>query len=143
MGDALPDRWCQAPASATVAAAASGPDSSKTLNPASSRTLTPRVNALSYLVPGFSPTTTNEVFFDTEPLTFAPRRVSSSAAPSRVNAANVPVTTTLNPSRGLGPSGRDSTTGTTPASCHLRMISRCQSTANHSTIAASGRTPGD
>ena len=40
--------------------------------------------ALSYFEPGESPTTTNEVFFDTEPATLPPREVIASAAVSRV-----------------------------------------------------------
>ena len=43
-------------------------------SPASSSTGTFSAIALSYLLPGLSPTTTKPVFFDTEPLTLPPRR---------------------------------------------------------------------
>src|SRR6185437_13370594 len=53
--------------------AASGPSASSTAKPAGARPGTPTCSALSYLEPGLSPATTNEVFFDTEPVTLPPR----------------------------------------------------------------------
>ncbi|CAM5708333.1 hypothetical protein SVIOM74S_02061 [Streptomyces violarus] len=56
-----------------TSAAASGPCSSRTPKPSSFRTGTFSCIALSYFDPGLSPTTTNHAFFETEPVTFAPR----------------------------------------------------------------------
>src|SRR4051794_41832688 len=64
--------------------AASGPDSRSTSNPSSSRTGTPSCRALSYLLPGESPTTTNDVFLLTDPLTLPPRSWTAAAAASRL-----------------------------------------------------------
>ena len=44
---------------------ASGPPSSRAVNPASSSTRTPSCSALAAFEPGSAPTTTNAVFFDT------------------------------------------------------------------------------
>src|SRR4051794_18277799 len=51
--------------------------------------------------------------------------------------------TTVTPSSGRGPSSAPSSAVRTPAAAHLRTISRCQSTANHSTTALAivGPTP--
>ena len=73
-------------------------------SPSSSRTGTFSCIALSYFEPGLSPTTTNDVFLETEPVTFAPRLCRASFAPSRVWRSSVPVTTTVSPSSGRGPS---------------------------------------
>lgn len=101
--------------------------------------------ALSYLEPGLSPTTTKEVFFETDPVTFAPRLWRASFAPSLVCESRVPVTTTVSPSSGLGPSSSPAPSSSirTPASRHLRRISRCHSSANHAFTEAAmiGPTP--
>src|SRR4029453_1584488 len=85
------------PAVATLLAA-SGPCSSSTSKasaPLSTGTFSSM--ALSYFDPGESPTTTNLVFFDTEPATFPPRALMLSAAESRVYPSSEPVTTTDTP----------------------------------------------
>ena len=61
-----------------------GPAPSSTRKPASSRTGTFSSTALACLLPGDSPTTTNEVFFDTELADLPPRAVIASAASSRL-----------------------------------------------------------
>src|SRR5664279_2509575 len=63
--------------------AASGPDSSSIRKPASSRIGTLSDTALSYLLPGFSPTTTKAVLDDTDPAALAPRSSNSALASSR------------------------------------------------------------
>ena len=100
--------------------------------------------AFSYLLPGLSPTTTNDVFFETDPELFAPREVTASTAWSRLYRANVPVTTTDNPSSGRGPSSSPATSAKlTPATRHFSMIAACQSTASQlfSASAMIGPTP--
>src|SRR6185437_10487743 len=119
------------PASST--AATSGPSSRSRRKPASSRTGTPSSTALSCFEPGFSPTTTYEVFFDTDPDTFAPAACAASLAPSRVKPVSVPVMTMVRPASGLGPVSAG-TVGLTPAASQRSTISLCQSTANHSTM---------
>ena len=57
-----------------------------------------------------------------------------SEMPSRVKDSNPPVTTKVNPARVCGICAVSCCTTVTPASLHFRIISRCQSTANHSTI---------
>ena len=93
------------------------------------RTGTSSCTALSYLEPGDSPTTTKEVFFDTEPATLPPREVIASAAESRVKPSSEPVTTTRQPGQRLVPLllrlvAHHRTRR--PATC--ATISRCQST---------------
>src|SRR3954454_12851177 len=73
-----------------VARASSGPASSSTRKPSSSRTATPSCTALSYLLPGESPTTTNDVFLLTEPLTLPPRSWTAAVAASLLQLARVP-----------------------------------------------------
>src|SRR5437763_17056343 len=58
----------------------SAPRSSRTRKPSSSRTGTPSCIALSYLLPGESPTTTNDVFLLTEPLILPPRSCTAAVA---------------------------------------------------------------
>ena len=66
-------------------AAASGPRSSRTSNAsAPDRIGTFNSTALSYFDPGDSPTTTKDVFLETELATLPPRDVIASAAVSRV-----------------------------------------------------------
>ena len=77
--------------------------SSSTAKPAASRIGRPSASALSALDPGFSPTTTKSVFFDTEPLTLPPASCTASVAPSRDHPSTVPVMTTVTPSSGRGP----------------------------------------
>ena len=86
------------PSVRAAARAASGPLSSKVWKPSSSRTGTPRLTALSNLLPGESPTTTKSVFFDTELVAFPPRDVIASVAESRLKFASDPVTTIDKPS---------------------------------------------
>src|SRR5690606_9440789 len=123
--------------------AASGPWSSSTRKPSSSRTGIFNCTALSYFEPGASPTTTNAVFFDTEPAALPPRAMMASLASSRENSRNVPVTTMESPSRFRGTDVSRSASMRTPARRHFSTISRCQSTANHSrtALAMVGPTP--
>ena len=99
--------------------------------------------ALSYFDPGASPTTTKSVFFDTEEAAFPPRARIASLAWSRLKSTSEPVTTMLMPSRVRGVDASRSSSIRTPASRHLRTMSRCQSTPNHSTTASAmvGPTP--
>src|SRR6185503_7643468 len=68
----LLDRYSGSPTWAS-SVAASGPSSNSTWKPASSRIGTFSCTALACLLPGDSPTTTNEVFFDTELADLPPR----------------------------------------------------------------------
>src|SRR4029453_17829446 len=93
------------PAVSATWAAASGPSSSSTASPSASSTGTPSCRALSYFDPGDSPTTTNDVFFDTELDTLPPRDWMAAVASSRGYTSVVPVTTKLSPARLCGRAG--------------------------------------
>ena len=105
--------------------------------PSSSRIGTFSSTALACLLPGESPTTTKEVFFDTELADLPPRLAMAAAASSRLNPSSDPVTTTDRPASGFGPvSGARSSAIRTPAACHFATMLRCQSTVNHSRTAS-------
>src|ERR1035437_707721 len=85
---------------------------SNLLNPSSSRTGPPNSVALASLEPAFSPATTYEVFFETEPAAFPPAARIASSASVRSQPERVPVTTTVLPASGPGASA----SGPLPAS---------------------------
>ena len=60
---------------------------------------------------------------------------------SRVHPSSEPVTTIDNPAKVCSTSSPGSSAITHPAACHLRTISVCQSTVNHSVIAAASVGP--
>ncbi|CAB4933917.1 unannotated protein [freshwater metagenome] len=89
---------------------------------------------MSALEPGFSPTTTYDVFFDTDPVTFPPAACTRSVAWSRLRVGRVPVITNVKPSSGRSPCSTTCSARLTPAARHFSTISPCQSTENHSLI---------
>ena len=98
---------------------------------------------MSYLEPGASPATTNEVFFDTDPAALPPRAMIASLASSRENPVSEPVTTIVRPAQVASMPVSRSSAIRTPAARHFSTIARCQSTSNHSRSAAAmvGPTP--
>ncbi|MNI48709.1 hypothetical protein D3C73_1032860 [compost metagenome] len=83
------------------------------------------------------------MFLETEPDALPPRMMMASLASSRLKLGNVPVTTTVRPSRVRGTEASRSSSIRTPAAAQLSTISLCQSTANHSLSATAmvGPTP--
>src|SRR6267378_409555 len=97
----------------------------------SSSTVTPRLRALSSLLPASSPATTKSVFFDTDPATLWPFASSAARASSRVIDDRLPVSTNVRPSA----AGRAPACFTSIASARRRMTSRlCRSWRNFSML---------
>ena len=69
------------------------------LNSSSVQIGIPSFNAFSYLLPGFSPTITTDVFLDTESTVFPPKDSIFSLASSLVNIVKLPVSTKLFPAK--------------------------------------------
>src|SRR4051794_6216539 len=123
--------------------AAAAPWERSWAKPLSSRTGTPRLSALSALLPGASPTTTYDVLLETEPVTLPPSAWTAAAAPSRLQPSRVPVITTVTPSSSRGPRSTASSAIRTPAAAHLSTTAARHGSWNHSSTASAitGPTP--
>ncbi len=109
MSPSSPAAACLALAFGSGSGASGGPSSSSRRKPSSSSRVTPSSSARGSFEPGFSPTITKLVFFETLPVILPPRAVTAAAASSRVNPSSPPVSTKVRPVRvcsSVGPFGR-------------------------------------